>query len=295
VIIPTFPEFAPIELEHKQEVDEVLARLQPLASEYTFTNLFAWGEVSGYNLARFEDGLLIRKGGQDSISFLQPLAPDGSGAAIATCLASAGRIERVGEDFLARLDLEKLLVSPQEVRDDFDYVYSVPELMELRGDKYHDKKNLLNQLDKYYAWSYHPMTPEIVERCLRFQHEWCEERDCEEHESLSRENCATYRMLSNFTALNLRGGIIEIDGRIAAITLGEPLNSDTYVIHVEKAMSGITGLYQAINREFLHDAAQSFSYVNREQDLGVPGLRKAKLSYNPVRMVKKYTIVASGS
>jgi len=294
-MIPIFPEFAPIELEHKPEVDEVLARLRPLASEYTFTNLFAWGEVSGYKLSRFEDGLLIRKGREDGLSFLQPLTPDGSGGAITTCLASAGRIERVGEDFFTRLAADKLPGTPLEVRDDFDYVYSVPELIELRGEKYHDKKNLLNQLDKYYSWSYHPMTPEIVERCLRFQHEWCEERDCEAHESLSRENCATYRMLSNFTALNLHGGMIEIDGRIVAITLGEPLNADTFVIHVEKAMGGITGLYQAINREFLCDAAASFPYVNREQDLGVPGLRKAKLSYNPVRMIRKFTIVASGS
>jgi hypothetical protein len=288
-MIPTFPEFAPIELEHKREVDETLARLQPQASEYTFTNLFAWGEVSGYRLACFADGLLIRKEHGGQLCYLQPLAARDEAGAMAACLASAGRIERVGEDFLSRVDPQRLPAT-REDRDNFDYVYSVPELIELRGEKYHDKKNLLNQLDKRHSWQYHPMTPEIVERCLRFQHDWCEERDCEEHESLAREHCATYRMLRNFTALQLRGGMIEIDGRIVAITLGEPLNADTYVIHVEKAIGGITGLYQAINREFLRDAATSFPYVNREQDLGVPGLRKAKLSYNPVRMVKKYTI-----
>jgi len=289
-MIPTYPEFAPIVLEYKAEVDAVLARLQPQASEYTFTNLFAWAETSRYQLSRFEDGLLIRKEFGGNVSFLQPLAPDHEAVAVAACLKAAGRIERVGEDFLARLDLGTLSAAVREDRDDFDYVYSVLELIALRGDKYHDKKNLLNQLDKQYDWQYHPLTPEIVERCLHFQHEWCAERDCEKDEGLFREHCATFRMLRYFSELHIRGGIIEIEGRIAAITLGEPLNADTCVIHVEKAMGGITGLYQAINREFLRDAAAGFACVNREQDLGVPGLRKAKMSYNPMRMVKKYTI-----
>jgi len=292
-MIPTFPEFAPIVLEHKGDMDAVLARLQPLASEYTFTNLFAWAGTSHYQLARFEDGLLIRKEIDGQVSTLQPLMPGDAHAAVEACL-TIGSIGRVGEDFLARLDPEIQSVA-REDQDDFDYVYSVPELIALQGPKYHDKKNLLHQLDKAHDWHYRPMTPEIVKRCLEFQHEWCEERDCEENEGLYREHCATHRMLRHFNALGIRGGIIEIDGTIVAISLGEPLNQDTYVIHVEKAKGGMPGLYQAINREFLRDAAAGFPFVNREQDLGIPGLRKAKTSYNPVRMVKKYTIVASDS
>ncbi|MHB0935314.1 MAG: DUF2156 domain-containing protein [Armatimonadota bacterium] len=288
-MIPTFPEFAPIALEHKGEVDAVLARARPLASEYTFTNLFAWAESSHYQLARFEDGLLIRKEADGHASFLQPLMPGDADAAVQACLDAAGTIGRVGEDFLARLDLAKL-PAVREDRDDFDYVYSVPELIALHGPKYHDKKNLLHQLDKAADWQYRPMTPELIERSLPFQHHWCQERNCTENEGLLREHCATFRMLTNFTALGLKGGAIEIDGRLAAITLGEPLNADTCVIHIEKAMGGLPGLYQAINREFLRDACADYAFVNREQDLGLPGLRKAKLSYNPARMVKKYTI-----
>lgn len=167
----------------------------------------------------------------------------------------------------------------------------MPELIALPGQKYHDKKNLIRQLDKAADWRYRPMTPELIERTLPFQHDWCQERNCAENEGLLREHCATFRMLTNFTALGLRGGVIEVDGRLAAITLGEPLNADTWVVHIEKAMGGLPGLYQAINREFLRDAAADFPFVNREQDLGIPGLRKAKLSYNPVRLIKKYTIL----
>ena len=290
-MIPTFPEFAPIAIEKKGDVDAVLARLRPLASEYTFTNLFAWAETSHYQLARFEDGLLIRKNLDGHVTFLQPLMPGDPAGAVRACLDAAGRIERVGEDFLARLE-PALQSAAREDRDDFDYVYSVPELIALHGPKYHDKKNLLHQLDKAADWQYRPMTLALIERSLPFQHHWCQERNCTENAGLLREHCATFRMLTNFTALGLRGGAIEIDGRLAAITLGEPLNADTWVIHIEKAMGGLPGLYQAINREFLRDACAEYAYVNREQDLGIPGLRKAKTSYNPVRMVKKYTIVA---
>ena len=97
-------------------------------------------------------------------------------------------------------------------------------------------------------------------------------------------------MLSNFRVLSSKGGIIRIAEKIVALTLGERLNPDTLVVHVEKAKSGIIGIYQAINWEFLKSQAQGFRFVNREQDLGVEGLRRAKMSYNPVRLIKKYRI-----
>lgn len=293
-MIPLFPDFVPIALEHKAEVDTLLARLQPQASEYTFTNLFAWAATIDYRLARYGDGLLIRKGEGEHCGFLQPLVPGDGGTAVSACLdflAQAGaepRIVRVGEDFLARTTLRD--ATAREDRDNFDYVYSVPELTELRGDQYHDKKNLLNQFLSHNTYRYITLSQEMADRSVRFQHDWCAERECEKHESLSREDCATHRMLCHFGALHLLGGAIEIDGQIVALTLGEALNADTFVIHIEKAKAGITGLYQAINREFLAHAATAYPFVNREQDLGVPGLRKAKLSYNPVRMEQKYLV-----
>ena len=292
-MIPLFPEFAPIALEQKPEVDAVLARLRPQASEYTFTNLFGWGQVCGYALARFGDGLLVCKQQDGKAVFLQPLVSAGGAEAVATCLSfdRGTRIERVGEDFLSGADLRGMAIEVQEDRNNFDYVYSVPELIDLRGEKYHDKKNLLNQFVKNHPqYAFLPMTPDIVERCLGFQHEWCEERECEKNPGLFNEHCATHRMLRHFAELRLHGGVIEIDGRIAALTIGEPLRADTYVIHIEKGMGKISGIYQAINHDFLRHAVAGFPYVNREQDLGIPGLRKAKMTYNPVRMVKKYVI-----
>lgn len=296
-MIPQFPQFTPIALEQKAAFDTVLAQCSLLASEYTFTNLYAWGSVYDYQVARFGDGLLVRKGPAAKRAFLQPLVPGDGTAAVAACFdylqqagATTPHLERVGEDFVARTRWDVLSATMREDRANFDYVYSVPELIELRGEKYHDKKNLINQFTSHFDYHYLPMTPEVVERSLRFQHEWCADRECEKDTGLAQEQCAVHRMLCHFSALKLSGGFIEVEGRLVALTFGERLNEETLVVHVEKAKSGMPGLYQAINWEFLRHVGAAFPYVNREQDLGLPGLRKAKQSYNPVRLIKKYVV-----
>ncbi len=299
-MIPNFPEFKSIEFDDRAIVDEYLRQHPPLASEYTFTNLFAWKDAYHFALARYAGGLLIRKGSGRGISLLQPLVPDDAAGAVHACLAylqgqtSRPRLERLGEDFIARLPAGNADFIMEEDRDNFDYLYSVEELIDFPGQKFHDKKNLLTQFQRKYHYSYAPLTQELAEVCLEFQHEWCVEKRCEVIEGLSHENCAAQLMLQYFDRLGLLGGVLFIDDRLAAYTLAEPLNPDTVVIHVEKGQLGVTGIYQAINWEFLRHDARQFHYVNREQDLGIDGLRKAKLSYNPVRLIKKYTI-APGS
>ncbi|HOF88851.1 MAG TPA: phosphatidylglycerol lysyltransferase domain-containing protein [Armatimonadota bacterium] len=297
-MIPRFPAFKPIELTDRDAVEAFLAAHPPLASEYTFTNLFAWRETYRYQLAAFGDGFLILKtdhAGRPAL--LQPLVAAEKRAAVLAALeylrglGAAPVIERAGEDFLAGEDWASWPVTVTEDRDNADYVYSVPELIALKGEKYHDKKNLLHQFEKRYPGAHYvPLAPELIGRSLLFQHEWCEERECAHNDGLQQEMCAVFQMLTHFESLSAVGGAIELDGRLIALTLGERLNAETFVIHIEKAKPGVAGLYQAINREFLAHAVLDYPYVNREQDLGIPGLRKAKLSYNPVRMVMKYRI-----
>ena len=97
-------------------------------------------------------------------------------------------------------------------------------------------------------------------------------------------------MLTHFQALGVRGAMIEVNGKVEAVTLGEPLNPETFVIHIEKANGALVGIYQTINQAFCAKEATDFKYVNREQDLGVPGLRKSKESYHPCQMIKKYSL-----
>jgi hypothetical protein len=131
-----------------------------------------------------------------------------------------------------------------------------------------------------------------VETVLNMQTEWCRWHDCEQSEALLAENDAVARVLAHWNDIpGLCGGIIRIDGVPVAYTLAEPLNSDTLVIHFEKAANGVKGAYQAINYLFCNDVGKNFLYINREQDLGDEGLRRAKLSYHPVDFTRKCAVI----
>ena len=290
-------EFAPLDLSARDSLTAYLRQHPPLASEYTFSNLFAWQPINQYAIARYGEGFLIRKSSHGELSLLQPLVPKNGLASIKDGLAFlAGQtavpaIERVGEDIIAGLPDDPTVIITED-RDQFDYLYDAQELIDLPGERFHDKKNLLAQFRTKYNAKYLPLTPALAKECVTFAHQWCIERNCERAEGLARENCAVVRMLAHFAELHLLGGALTIDDQLIAFTLAEPLTSDTLVIHVEKADNHLTGAYQAINHEFLIHQTVAFRYVNREQDLGVKGLRKAKLSYNPVRLIKKYRITA---
>jgi len=295
-MISIFPEFKPIEMADREALEDYFREHPPLVSEFTFTNLFGWRKVHNYQISKYKDGFLILKESKAKFSFLQPLVTENPTEAIEACFEYLKEktgfpvIERVGEDFIAAgaWDNSPFIIS--EDRDNFDYLYDTKELTELTGEKFHDKKNLLNQFLKKYQYRYQNLTPELVPECLKFKHEWCKDRDCDKIENLSHERYAVLEMLNNFPSLSIKGGIIRIAEKVVALTLGERLNKDTLVIHAEKAKNKIIGLYQAINWEFLKNRAHNFCFVNREQDLGVEGLRRAKMSYNPVRLIKKYQI-----
>ena len=196
-------------------------------------------------------------------------------------------------EILALLWQEQLgdRVHLEEDRAQWDYVYSVPELIALKGNKFHRKKNLFNQFKKSYTYEYRPMDMECIEETLEMQHEWVEWQELKDSSALTAENQAIERILTSWDSFpGLMGGALHIDGTMVAYTVAEALSKDTVVIHFEKGKPNFRGIYQAINQMFLENQASSFLYVNREQDLDDPGLRKAKLSYNPVEFLKKYTV-----
>lgn len=295
-MIPPYPEFIPLSLDDRTVLGGYLESYPQLASEYSFTNLFAWRHAGQYHLTRFQQGFLIRKTSHGVTSFLQPLVPDDALTAVHVCMdylhsqGAPALLERVGENFFAMLPTNLPGIIVEEERDQFDYLYRCDELITLLGERFHAKKNLIAQFQRKYTYRFLPMTPELATRCQYFAHEWCIERRCEETEGLAQENCAVMQMLHHFSALQLQGGVLEVDGKLVAFTLAEQLNPQSLVIHVEKAKTGMTGVYQMINWEFLRHFAGDTPYVNREQDLGAPGLRKAKLSYNPTRLIKKYRL-----
>jgi hypothetical protein len=290
-------DFRDIEIEHKEVFDQFFRQDPPETSELSFTNLFIWRHRNHPLWLEREGCLMVvlRPAGHPAFG-LPPVGPGNKGAALDFLFEVLGRLSpnarvcRVGEAFVnAHVDhgrYETILD-----RDNSDYVYLTKDLIGLSGRKYHRKKNHLNRFVKTYAYEYRQMDIELVECFLDMQEKWCEIRECVNNPELLAEDYAVYEALTYFEALDYQGAAIEIDSRIEAFSLGEILNPKTAVIHIEKANPDISGLYVAMNQLFCRNAWSEFEYINREQDLGIAGLRTAKESYFPHHMVKKYTVI----
>lgn len=131
------------------------------------------------------------------------------------------------------------------------------------------------------------MSGDNLEECFQMALKWRNDNGCNDDEEKNAEMCVTLNALRLFEELELSGGVLRVDGEIVAFTLGEPVCSDTFVVHIEKAFADIQGAYPMINQQFVEHECMDYLYVNREEDTGSEGLRKAKLSYRPVFMVEK--------
>ncbi len=290
-------DFKPIELDDKEVFSTFLAKDPPETSELTFTNLFMWRQCYHTVWTLWDDCLLIiMNPGKEGPFGLPPVGTGDKGGALDIIshelkkLGTDGKICRVGEAFCQNhLNTDRYRMTAD--RDNSDYVYLSKDLIELAGNKYHGKKNHLNKFVKSHEFEYRRLDAALVGTFLEMQNNWCELRNCIENPELLAEDRAVYEALTNYEHLDFVGAAILIDSKAEAFALGEPLNEDTMVIHIEKANPEIPGLYTAINQRFCADACAPFKYVNREQDLGVEGLRKAKQSYHPHHLVNKFTLI----
>jgi len=178
----------------------------------------------------------------------------------------------------------------EAVPDHFDYVYRVQDLATLKGRKYHKKKNHLNRFRRHYSFEYRPVSDALIEDCIHVLKRWCDWKECDKNPFIRVEFEAVHEALLHVKPLELDGGVILIDDKVMAFTLGEMLNKNTAVIHAEKADPEVPELFVVINQQFCEHQYSGARYINREQDLGQSGLRKAKHSYHPDHMVEKYRI-----
>ena len=297
--IPVFPEMTPLDLPHKPVVDGLFAPLRPCISEFTFTNLYIWRHAYGAQITQFEDGVLCvfswRADPEDSF-VLPPLGEGASAEHVRRALELLGRESHAPK--LCRVDrmlLERLGMTDDEWliesdRDDWDYVYRVQDLIELPEDRYPEKARHVREFARKYPYEYRPLTPDLIPACQELQDLWCDDKHCDLYSSLRAEARAVKEILERLEELHITGGAILVRDRVQAFTLGEPLNEDTVVIHIEKASPDLHGAFQVINQEFLRHEWAQWEFVNREQDVGNPGLRQAKESYLPERMVEKFTV-----
>jgi hypothetical protein len=174
-------------------------------------------------------------------------------------------------------------------RDYSDYLYSVRDLIFLQGKKYQPKRNHINKFKSLYNYQYAPMREDDIPECLKMHQQWTILHCKKNNSSLELEACATRKALQLFNKLDLEGGVLRVDGKVIAFTLGQPINDTTFDVCIEKALPDYEGAYPMINRQFLKHQLSGYTYVNREEDMGEEGLRKAKLSYQPFKLISKYS------
>ena len=286
--------FDKIRLADQERYKDLFTHCPQHPSDYSFVNLWSWADEYQLQWSWQDELVWIRQ------SLPEPAywAPIGNWHQIdwkrifQTSIRNNAPFIRVPEilkgiwekQLLRRFDVH-------EARDQWDYLYSVEELANLKGNRFHKKKNLVNQFKKKNAFTYLEFDQAVIEGALAMQTDWCTWRDCEASDTLAAENRAIVRVLENWEKLpGLIGGAITVGDDLPAYTIAEPLPEDTLVIHFEKGCPGYKGIYQAINQLFMASNMDTFKWVNREQDLGNEGLRKAKLSYQPVDFLKKYRV-----
>ena len=297
-MLPQFPEFKPIGIEDRDLVDSRLREYQPETSELNFTNLFIWRSHYGYEWSLYRDWLLVVGANSgNGVRALPPVGPPSRMDVTRMLLRWMQEERSISEPAIDRADARLaselagsggFVVEP--ARDHFDYVYRTEDLIALSGKAYRAKRNHLNYLLRSYAMVYEPITEAHTDACLSMAESWCALRRCEDDLDLVGEWDAIREALKHLSALQVKGVVILINGKVEAFTLGECLNEETAVVHIEKANTEIRGLYNAINQQFCEKQWSDVRFINREQDLGEPGLREAKLSYNPDHMVEKFRI-----
>jgi len=289
-------EFKKIEISDKEWVDRILSLSDYRGAEYNFTNLFIWDGIYKSEIGRFKDFMILRTGTQGERNYLHPPGRGNRREVLDEMIRDASLDESdfrlIGLTRDTRAELEKIYPNSfrfEMVRDSFDYIYDANRLSTLSGKKLQSKRNHLNYFVSNNNWSYEEFTANKIDEVKEFSHEWCKRIDCDKIETLSWEICAVEKCLDHFDQLNMKGGILRVDGEIVAYTVGEVLNSDSVIIHIEKAFSDVRGAYPMINREFVRKIAPGFKYVNREDDIGDEGLRKAKESYHPLFLLEKFS------
>jgi len=289
---PAAPSFEPLTLGNRALLDDYLRRFPPQISEHTFANLFAWRDKRPIRVAEWRGALLVVAEQDGERRLLGPPIGEFDPHALARLLAGSG-IHVIGRlpEAPARA-MEEAGLEIAEDRDNADYVYRRSDLAELHGRHYHRQKNLVNRCLFSFTCQWVEVTAEVLDEVADMQERWCKEKDCDDDPAICAENKAIKETLRHLGELEVTGGAIRVGapgkGRIEAYTLGGRLTDDTAVVHFEKAMTRFPGLYQVINKWFCERSLGDYEFVNREQDLGIRGLRKAKMSYRPHHMVDKY-------
>lgn len=300
-----------ITIEERPILEEYLRGFEYGTSGLSFTSLYMWRNINDFSWQIIGDYLCIAglshlETDKEEPFLFPPLTINGaydSKSLNATIKEAKKIFESKGYIFSIRLMPFHMMdileqACPDEFRffDDrpnYDYVYRTQDLIELKGRDYHSKKNHLNFFLNHYPYEYVTLTSSMADQAMQFIREFNVRKNLADHEMelLKMEERAMVDVFNNLEAVGYLAATIIIDGKIEALSIGGRINGNTVTVHVEKANTAYRGLYQLINNEFCRHVASNVTYINREEDMGIPGLRKAKLSYKPVKLVESHIAI----
>ncbi len=291
-------DFRRLDIEDKQTVQRYTLKSKRRNCDLTFANLYSWRFLYLTEIAESGGFLSFRFYVDGELSYMLPVGEGDISHVIEELMADA-RVKGVpfvmyGVCKESCDELESLFPGIFKFtadRDYSDYLYLHSDLSSLVGKKFQPKRNHINKFrNNYPGFEFRPLTRDLIPECIKLESVWCKANNCSEDEALQNERKSMNAALRNFEDLDIIGGVLMVDGKIVAFTYGAPVNNETFDTCVEKADTDYEGAYAMINNEFAKMIPEQYIYINREEDLGLDGLRKAKMSYQPHLLLEKYKL-----
>ena len=289
--------FTPVTITDRATIQAFFNRSAFRNCDFSFSNIFSWQHFYQTTFIAVENRFLYFRfqAPNELGGYLFPLGAGDLKTALECLMQDAAerndefRLYAVTQemfDLIERALPGHFFYEPD--RDWFEYIYSSDDLIHLVGKKYQSKRNHIHKFQRTYQWEYLPVTREIIPDCLKLYKRWCRENGgCSSEQSLIGEGLATQKVFANYEQLGMVGGALRINGEILAYSYGQPLTADTFGVHAEKCLSEIDGGFAMMNQQFAEHNCAGYRYINREEDLGLESLRKAKMSYHPVLLLEK--------
>lgn len=282
-------------LEDKAWAEPIVKKSGAVSCDAAFGTIYIWRKVYSTRICHFKDYLLTAylfdKG---NVYFDYPVGSGDISKAIKFMNEYANKIDR--KPFFSVSGLKQCEEFKQlfpnyvckELRDNYEYIYLSESLASLKGRKLHSKRNHLNNFKSKYNYSYEEINENNYKDALYVARQWCLQHTAMDRSDDENEDCAIKEAFKYYKELKFKGGLLKVDDLPVAMTLGEAITDECFVVHFEKALNTVDNAYTAINNMFSQTLTQ-YKYINREEDLGIEGLRKAKLSYRPEILLEKFT------
>lgn len=285
--VPAFPATRKISMDDKPAFDEYFRKYPPQISELTFANFYIWKDCDRSEITLVNGNIcVLARPNNEAPYFFEPLGEQAIDATISICSKYVPRFSRISESFTKKHFEGRQEFKIEIDRDHSDYVYLKGDLAELKGKKYDGKRNKIKKFLKNNASTYKKLASQDIEQCRKLLEKWGRGKNKSNGVCF---NEPIEEALSNFEKLGLKGAVIDIGGSVQAFTIGQKLNNDTAIVYIEVANPDIDGISQYINQQFCREW-DDCKCINREEDMGDAGLRKAKISYHPFKMINKYSI-----